>query len=168
MKNKKNHKWLLLIIILFLSGAQELYGQATITARGNWRKRVRANQITEAGNDFPNTYESSTTKGRIRVRKTPTSELFPWRVDVRGDIVTWDNRLTMYARRTDNGTAITPGATITGGTVYQQITNTDQSFFSGTGSIRNIHIQYKITGVSVVIPAGVWYEKTVVYTVIEL
>ncbi len=168
MKWKPINKLWLVVLIIFVLGAQDIFAQATITVRGNWRKRVRANQITEAGNDFPNSYQSSRTKTRITIRKTPTSSLFPWRVDVRGDKVLWDNRLTLLARRTDSGTSITAGATITGGTVYQQLTNTDQSFFSGTGSIRNIHVQYKVTGVTVLIPAGVLYETTVVYTLIEL
>ena len=167
MKLNRIHIRKLLLITLILVGVQNVYSQATLTVTGDWTKNVEASEITEAGNDFPGVYESSSTITSIDISKSPTSELFPWKLDVHGEKGDWDNRLEIWTQRTDNGTAVTPGATITDGTVYQQVSNTDQSFFSGTGSISQIHVQYKITGVTVLIPAGVLYGTTIVYTLTE-
>ena len=161
-------KILLLLIAFFY--ITDLVGQsATITANGNWSKRAKGYKIPEAGNDFPDTFISKANRTLIRVRKKPTSILFPWRVDVKATITTvWDSRLVLWVRRTGAGNNITSGATISDGVTYREITNTDQPFFYGEGSIKRIPIQYKITGVTVLVPAGVWYTKTVTYTVIEL
>ncbi|RLD45301.1 MAG: hypothetical protein DRI89_01375 [Bacteroidetes bacterium] len=164
IENKIRH---LLTLAMFLLSFSTLFGQATVTVWGNWRQNVEATEITNAGDDFPNVYESAADQSRLRVRRQPTSQLFPWRIDVRGDIVTWDNRLEIWIRRTNDGISITPGATITGGMVYQQISIFDQYFFEGNGSIRRIALQYQYRGVSVVIPAKT-YRQTIVYTLTEL
>jgi hypothetical protein len=163
----KNIKVLLLSVLLFMFGGN-VFSQATITVKGNWTKRVKDDKVSDAGNDFKNSLYSGSNRTRIRVRKTPTSSLFPWRVDVRQDNITWDSRLVLSVKRTDDGDPITSGGTISGGTTFQTLSNIDQSFFSGTGSRKNIHVQYRVSGVTVLLPAGVWYEATIVYTLTEL
>jgi hypothetical protein len=157
----------LVLSAIFILSFSALFGQATINVWGNWRKNVRATEVTNAGDDFPNVYESVADKSRLKVKRQPTSQLFPWRIDVRGDIVKWDSHLEIWIRRTDNGINITPGATISGGMVYQQISIFDQYFFEGNGSIKRIALQYQYRGVSVVVPAAL-YRQTIVYTLTEL
>ena len=166
MKSINKIRHLLLSATLILSFSA-LFGQATVNVWGNWRQNVEATEITNAGDDFPSVYESATDQSRIKVRRQPTSQLFPWRIDIRGDIVNWDNRLEIWVRRTNDGINITPGATITGGMVYQQLSIFDQYFFEGNGSIKRIAVQYQYRGVSVVVPARL-YRQTIVYTLTEL
>ncbi len=160
---------LLIIVIIFIVGITRTFGQATITVGGSdWKKKVKPVNVSDAGNDFKHTFYSAVNKTRIKVKKTPNSSLFPWRVDVSGINLNWDSRLEVWVKRTNNGTPITTGGTISGGTVFQLVSNSNQSFFSGTGSRKNIHVQYKLTGVTVLIPAEIWYEKRIIYTLIEL
>ncbi len=54
--------------------------------------------------------------------------------------------------------------TITGGTSYQQVTNTDTYFFSRNRGHEGIDIQYKLQGISVIVKAE-RYSTNIIYTV---
>lgn len=69
----------------------------------------------------------------------------------------------LFVKRTSDGTG---GGTISGGTTYQQITDTDQSFFTGTGGKKAVTIEFKLDNVSVQIPFGT-YTTSVIYTIVD-
>jgi len=141
--------------------------QPGLTLSGNWSYTVPATDVTEAGSDFSGTYTSAANQVQIGVSNKNNAEKngYAWRVSARKMNATWDNTVAIYIRRTSDGAPATNRATtITDGTVYQQITDTDQYFFGGYRGSTGIAIQYELRGVSVVMPAQS-YSTTVVYTV---
>lgn len=159
-----------LLLSLFLSVHIASYAQLSLTLTGSWSYTVPATDITEAGNDFTGTYASSASQVQIGVDNGGgfLQELFGynWRVSVRKTDANWDNTASIFVRRTNNGSPIFSWLTLTltGGQAYQQITGTDQIFFSGNRGARGINIQYELRGVSVVMAAQS-YSTTIVYTV---
>ena len=86
-----------------------------------------------------------------------------WHVDVSRVDTNWHTDLHLYIRRTGAGT----GATLTGGTAYQEIYDYDALFFSGAGGdCFGIPVQFRISGSFAAngIPADL-YTTTVYYTV---
>ena len=70
----------------------------------------------------------------------------------------WHPDLNLQIRRTNNK------SNISNGTQYQTISNNYSYFFELYGNSRNIPIQYKITGLSVLIPAKS-YSTAIVFTI---
>jgi hypothetical protein len=85
-------------------------------------------------------------------------------VDVKKSDTNWHANFQLYVRRTSDGSG---SGSISGGTSYQEITDTDQSFFNGTLDRSNITGQLELTGVTVQIPVDT-YTTTVYYTVVEI
>ncbi len=165
-------KWILVGVLLSYRIASA-DAQININVIGNWNYSLPPNSVVEAGLDLSGTYTSNTNAVTIDVlQSTFFANRFlnySWRVDVRKSDVDWNPGLILYTRRTGTGSpfwSVLPGA-ITGGTNYQQLTNTNQIFFSGNRSRLNIPIQYQLSGVSVLLEAKT-YVTTVIYTVTEL
>jgi predicted metal-dependent phosphotriesterase family hydrolase len=135
----------------------------TISASPGWTASVPATRITEAGRNYTTNVTSARTQTRINL--LTATGIFTYTVSVHKVDTDWNNTLTLWVRRTGNGTGT--GGTITGGTAYQQITNTTRSFFRGTvGTSRqrtNITVQYEIRNLSVTIPVKT-LTTTLVYT----
>ena len=91
-----------------------------------------------AGGDFPTEYETVVDYKTVDIKNSAGN----WRVDVRRDLATWDPNITVYVRRSNT----VGGSSITGGTAYQIVTDTDTEFFSGSGDWMNIGLQFKISG----------------------
>ncbi len=162
-----------ILLLLWLASFSEVHSQINIDVSGNWSYSLMASDLMEAGSDFSGTYTSSSNQVLIDVfQDFFLYNLFlnyRWRIDVMKSDIDWDSNLILQARRTGNGNPFWnffPG-NVTGGLSYQQITNSNQSFFNGRKSRYNIPIQYRISGVSVLIPAKT-YITTIVYTVTEL
>ena len=111
------------------------------------------------GSDFGET-ESAANEKELDI-KNPVGN---WRIDVKKTDTTWDADIHLYIRRTGDGT----GGPFSGGLVYQEITDTDIEFFSGTGESNNVPIQFKLGGsyASNNIFAGV-YTTTITYTITD-
>ncbi|HFA52186.1 MAG TPA: hypothetical protein ENJ95_24475 [Bacteroidetes bacterium] len=154
---------------LLLAGRAD--AQIFINVTGEWNYSVSVNDITEAGNDFQGTYSSASNQVLIDVRQRNFFfDLFfnyNWRVDIRKSDIDWHPNLVLSARRTGNGSPLFFSGNVNGGTTYQQVSNANQSFFSGNRSRLDIPVQYRISGVSVLLPAKA-YTTTVVYTVTDL
>jgi hypothetical protein len=119
--------------------------------------------IGGAGGDVAASFESSDRSFDINTTSGWLWDPENWHVDVRRTDILWHADLHVYIRRTSNGS----GATLSGGTTYQEITTSDMSFFSGSGyDCANIAIRYQISGsyAALGIPADT-YQTTITYTV---
>ena len=117
--------------------------------------------ITKAGKNYEHIETSSASQTLLKV-----NALLAWSITAHLSATSnWDSSLKLSVQRTGNGTGI---AILTGGTTYIQLTSTPQAFFSGllnlTASRDNIPIQYKIEGLSVMLPVKT-YTTTVTYTI---
>ncbi|WP_162073743.1 hypothetical protein [Chryseobacterium fistulae] len=132
----------------------------------NWVLSIPS--ITEAGTNYAGTYESATNQviltvsvplllgnGKISVHYEPNP--------------IWNASLVLSAKRTNNGNTVCALCTITGGTTYQTVTQTDIELFRiqailALASYTGINIQLQLSGVSVTIPATT-YNSKVVFTI---
>lgn len=131
-----------------------------LTLTGSWSETIDALDLQAgAGSDLIDTYESASNEISIQI-VSPAN----WRVDVRKSDITWHSNFQLYVRRTSDGTG---GGSISGGTTYQEVTDTDQSFFTGNKNRNSVDVQLRLTGVSIQIPPGT-YTTTVYYTVVDL
>jgi hypothetical protein len=112
------------------------------------------------GSDFGET-ESAANEKLLDIRN-PVGD---WRIDVKKTDTIWDSNIHLYIRRTGNGTGAGP---FSGGFVYQEVTDTDVEFFSGTGASNNIPLQFKLGGsyASSGVSTGV-YTTTITYTITD-
>lgn len=154
-----------LILFAFMFSANKA-GEAaiSISSTGNWSETIDALDLQAgAGSDLIDTYESAADQVSIDISGTtgPTDD---WRVDVKKVDTTWHSSFHLYVKRTSDGTG---SGSISGGTIYQEVTGTDQSFFSGSGDRSAAYIQLKLSGVSIQIPLET-YTTTVYYTVVDI
>lgn len=151
---------ILLSTLILISGVWAAIG---ITVSGSWTLTIDATDLQSgAGSDLNNLYESATKAVSIDISGVGGKDT--WRVDVKKTDTNWHSNFQLFVKRTSNGSG--KSANISGGTTYQEVTDTDQSFFSGSGKKRNIRIQLKLVGVSVQIPQDI-YTTTVTYTVVD-
>jgi hypothetical protein len=130
----------------------------SITATGNWSETIDASDLTAgAGSNLIDTCQSAADAVSIDIAATSGN----WGLDVKKITSNWHNNLHLHIRRASDGTG---SGTISGGDSYQEVTDIDQSFFSGNGDRSNVNIQLKLTGVSIQVPPDV-YTATVYYTV---
>jgi len=134
------------------------------TMSGTWNYSVLTSDITEAGNDFSGTYESASNQ-LIFDRNTTFRDRLNWSITINKSDVTWNPAIKLWIRRTGNGNP-TSGATISGGNNYQEVVNSELSFFSGYRESNGVPIQLKVTGISVVIPIDTYYTN-LVFTITE-
>jgi hypothetical protein len=148
--------------LLTLSALLVCYGGVcwaiSITATGSWPETIDASDLA-AGSDLISIYESASNALVIDISETAGN----WAVDVKKLDTTWHNNLHLYIKRTSDGSG--PG-TISGGATYQELTDTDLGFFSGSNDRSNINIQLKLTGVTITVPPNV-YNTMVYYTVYD-
>ena len=139
----------------------------TMTITGNnWAPSIPS--ITEAGNNYAGTYESAT--NQIILAVSVPAVLGSGKVSVHYEAnPMWHSSLILSGRRTNNGTTTCVLCSITGGTAYQTITQTDLELFRiqavlALGAYTGINIQLQLGGVSVAIPAAT-YSSRIVFTV---
>lgn len=158
-----------LSIVLFLLGNYYLKAQPTrsLTVTGTaWVVPITA--IAEAGANYIGTYQSAA--NQVLLTASVPLLLGNAKVSVHYQPnPTWNSALTLSARRTGNGTTTCVSCTITGGTIYIVLTQTDIELFRinavlGLGAYNNIPIQLQLSGVSVTIPATT-YNSNVVFTI---
>ena len=134
----------------------------SIDATGDWSETIDASDLQAgAGSDLKSTYESAAGTGLLTISGT-SGNGDTWRVDVQRSDTTWHtNFFTLSVKRTGDGSG---GGSISGGTVYQVIGESNVEFFSGTGDRSGIPLQFKLEGMSLQVPPGI-YSTTVTYTV---
>ncbi|WP_170828481.1 hypothetical protein [Chryseobacterium soldanellicola] len=147
-----------------------LQAQRTLTVSGtNWTVPIPA--ITEAGSNYAGTYESAT--NQILLAAGVPLLLGSGKISVHYEAnPTWHSSLILQARRTGNGTTTCGTCSITGGTTYITVPQTDVELFRiqaivALATYTNIPIQIELTGVSVTIPAAT-YNSRIVFTISAL
>ncbi|MDP6116172.1 MAG: hypothetical protein QGF00_01985 [Planctomycetota bacterium] len=158
-------RWILLLLmpVFYCSLAAQT---PSIRVRGNWSERVNEADLTAgAGSDLESTYTS--TNGQYTLRITGfgnTAVQDAWRVDVRKNDTNWDTALKLFVKRTSNGFGT---GTVSGGTTFQEVTNTDKTFFNGSNDRSFLRVQARVTGVSLTIPPAV-YSTAIVFTIVDI
>lgn len=148
-----------LILIVFLVLLPKEILSLSVKVTGSWNETIDNMDLQGgAGSDLINSYESVSNVCDIDITGVPKDN---WRLDVSKVDIQWHPHFHLYVKRTSDGTN---GGGISGGTTYQEITDVYQTFFSGSDNIRNITIQYQLTGVSIQIPPNT-YTTTIYYTV---
>ncbi len=162
MHSRSRSATLSLVISLLLAGS--LWAAISITVTGSWSVTIDAADLQSgAGSDLTGTYESATDQIDIDITGT-AGPGDTWRVDVSKSDTNWHANFLLYVQRTSDGTG--SPSHISGGTTYQEVTDTDQSFFNGERDKSNIDVQLKLEGVSILVPDDT-YTTTVTYTVVD-
>jgi len=132
----------------------------SIGGSGSWTLPIGPSDlIAGAGSDLVASYESAV--DAVLLFPDPDGEV-PYRVDVRRVDTVWHGSLVLWIRRTGDGMGT---GSISDGTTYLMVTTTDQTFFTGVDYRNNVPIQFRLTGVSIQTPSGI-YETTVYYTIV--
>jgi hypothetical protein len=146
---------------LLLWGAS--WAAISISALGSWSETVDQADLTGApGSNLTTTYESAADQVSVDVTGT-TGDADTWRVDVKKSDTAWHGDLHLHLKRTSDGTGT---GSISGGESYLEVPDTNTEFLSGGGDRAGIHVQLKLTGVSVSVPADA-YSTTIYYTVVD-
>jgi len=127
----------------------------------NWNIPTLSSSITKAGKNYEHIETSALNHTVLKV-----NSLVFWNVSVQQTVSSnWDPLLKLYVRRSGDGTGL---VTISGGSAFQQVTGASSLFFSGLLGLGfgrdNIPIQYKIEGLSVLLPAKT-YTTTILFTI---
>ncbi|WAC14698.1 hypothetical protein [Dyadobacter pollutisoli] len=161
----KKYTLLFLILIVGASGFCQTIAISTSTpAGGTWSVTSLSSSLTSAGSNYTHVEESSASHTMLKV-----TALLLYSVSAHQNVTSnWDSSLLLSIKRTGNGTG---SGTIANGTDYIQLTTSPQTFFTGSlglGLSRdNIPVQYKITGLSVMLPVKT-YTTTIQYTITGL
>ena len=153
------------MVFLAMLGLTVQTGHAiiSISVTGSWVNTIdQSDLVSGAGSDLQDTYTGVSGQVTIDISGTIDAD-DAWRVDVRKVDSTWDSDLHPSVKRTSNGT----GGSVSGGTAFQEITNLDATFFSGSGDVWGRTIQLRLAGASLQIdPAS---NSTVIYyTVVDI
>lgn len=152
---------ILIFGIIFLAGKAEAID---ITAVGSWNLSITsADLVAEAGSDLKSDYESAADAISISISATAGASDY-WRIDVKKVDTNWQGNLILYIKRTSNGT----GGSVSGGAAaYQEVTDSNTSFFSGSDDVNGVKAQLKLSGVSIQVPIDT-YTTTVYYTIVDI
>lgn len=116
-----------------------------------------------AGSDLMKYFESKLDATVINITGTGGSG-DAWRVRVRKSGVSKLHGVTLYAKRTGDGSG---SGTVSGGSSYVAVeTTSDTDFFEGSGDRTDITVQYKVSGISINVPPGN-YSATIIFTVVD-
>jgi hypothetical protein len=139
----------------------------SIKVRGRWSERIdEANLTAGAGSDLNSTYTSANGEFELRITGfgDNTAIKDAWRVDVRKNDTNWVTALKLFVKRTSNGIGT---GTVSGGTTFQEVTNTDKTFFDGSNNRFSLQIQARVSGVSLQITQAT-YTTSIVFTIVDI
>lgn len=159
---KRVTKFLILLVMFGLIATGEK-GEAavSITVSGSWSLSIDASDLVAgAGSDLIGTYQSNSDQIVLDIDVGKGN----FRVDVSKINTNWHSDFQLYVRRTSDGTG---SGKISGGTSYQEVTDTYQSFFTFKKDRTGINLQLKLSGVSVQVAPDT-YTTTVYYTVVKI
>jgi len=153
------------ILIVFLLTTMLGFSQKIKLKGGNWTKELKSSDITSAGDDYNQFYLSGTKQTKISITPVPNSKYnkkyMPFKVFVSREDMEWHSDLVIEAKLTSTKHGNSSG------TNFQVITNNSTLFFNTVGSKNDLPVQYKISGLSVTIPAET-YSTEIIYTVLNL
>jgi len=160
-------KYILVIALFMAISSNALYSKPKIKIAGAWNLVITEQDLQNgAGSDLNNTYESPATQTIVDIDLAGIGA-DSWRVYVKKSPLdaNWHSIFNLFIRRSGNGQGPPPGS-ISGGTSYIKITEDDAFFYEGVKQRKNIPHQFKLSGVSAIIPAGT-YATTIIYTIID-
>jgi len=154
---------IIFFLILLFFAAQTAHAVISITVTGSWVETIDKNDLVAgAGSDLQSAYTSVSGQVSIDISGTGGAS-DAWRVDIKKVDSNWNSSLYPYVMRTSAGT----GGSVSGGVSYQEVTDINASFFSGSGDVTGINVQLRMTGASVQItPAS--YSTVLYYTVVDI
>ena len=154
---------ILILLFGFIFLADQEAGSIDIAVAGSWSETINAfDLISGAGSDLTDSYESAPDAVSITISGAAGVLLNAWRIEVKKVDTNWHGDFILWVRRTSDGT----GGAVSGGTPYQQVTDTDSPFFNGSGDVSGIKVQLKLSGVSLQVHPDT-YTTTVCYTVVD-
>jgi len=157
MKKRLLYFLILFIFFIFLEIESEAIG---IDVSGSWNLTISANDLIAGPcSGLKSDYESSADAITINVSDSEDE----WRVYLRKVDQSWHGDFCLFIKRTSSDYGVS------GGTDYQEITDSNRSFFYTSreeNNVSGIKVQLKLSGVSINIPPGT-YITTVYYTIIE-
>ncbi len=160
--------WFVLILLMHGLALAVSFPMCEVTPAAGWDiGTFGAAQLSGlAGSDFTSTQTTASDFLNINTYLLLRADTYEWdwRLDVNRTDTLWDSNMTLWIMRTTDGTG---SGTITGGTAFQSITTTAQSFYSGTRNRRNVKAQLELRGLSVIVGPNN-YSTTVTYTLVEL
>ena len=159
----------LLSIFLYLS-AFEVSAQINLEVTGRWDFTIPVLDLLEAGNDFPNSYQSLQNQLHLSVGKSDLVILddYQWQVTAHYSGEDWPEEISLQIRRTGQGVGLDLSEdSLIGGEEFLRLTSVPQVFMEGKNDKVLIPLQYEILNVSVKVPAKT-YRTSVMYTITEL
>ncbi|MFC0184353.1 hypothetical protein SAMN04515674_102126 [Pseudarcicella hirudinis] len=160
-------------LFCFLLSGASVSGQSNAISITGTSWSASAPTLTEAGNNYSSNVTSASNQTLVTVSSTAfLGLLLSWKVMVTKQDVSWNSNLTVWIRKTGDGTSLLGSITPSGTSSYIQLSTTQQELFRGTNVLtslnrNNVPIQYEIRGLSVTIPAAN-YSANVIYTLIDL
>ena len=150
---------MLLSLLIFIC----VEGQAQdITVTGAWSETIDAmDLLSGAGSDIA-PIDSGTSQLTIDLAISTSNS---WNVSIIRNNTNWHSNLILSAKRTSDGTGL---GTISGGTSWQEVTNSSAGFFGGVGEPGNrtgISVQLKLQS-SITVPQGN-YSSTITFYFVE-
>jgi hypothetical protein len=144
-----------LVLALTCAGAASA---ADLTSTGDWIESVNAsNLVSGAGSGFPGAFQSVSGTTVLSVGNAPGN----WRVKARRSPGNWNGNLTIWVKRTSDGSG---SGTIAGGEAFVEVGATDVEIFSGTEARSNISLQFKLTGLTCDASPDT-YTSSIIFTV---
>lgn len=144
---------------LLLLGSIASAPAADLVALGHWSEDINAQDlISGAGSGLQN---PESTAGIITL--SISNPLVTYRVRARLSSGSWNGNVGLWIKRASAGSGL---GTITGGTSYVQLTNSDTEIFSGTLDRSSVSLQLKTTGLTTAVSSGT-YQSPVIFTVVS-
>ncbi len=161
---KNLNKAAIVFLFIYFLLCTSFISALSITTSGGWNLSIDSTDVTgSAGSDLTPTYYSST-DAIIMSISDAIDNSDNWEIQVHKTDTNWHGNLKLALQRTSNGSG---GGSISGGdSLYIELTGTDQYFFEGSGDRTDVDIQFRLTGVSVLVPADS-YSTTIYFTVID-
>lgn len=170
-------------IMALLLNLAFLNTKAQLNVTGNdWIPTIDATAVSEAGTDYATDFSLESLVNQSEMDVTPLLSsllppLFGWSVQASiTSVVDWHPDLELSVRRSGDGTGsailgvlggVLVSPSISGGETYQTLSVVPNTFFTGRAHYNDIPIQYKVSGMSVLIPTKT-YTAEVLYTFIGL
>ena len=164
-------KLLFFIFSLLLSVATSNAQQLEVQISGSADFGNSFLSITEAGMDFPEVVEASSEfyisvidNDNLGKKTNPNTK---WTINIYKQD-TWSSSPLLEAMRTGNGARLGNSGrpNISGGEVFQTITNTSGYFCNGSGEVVDIPVKLRLSGLSVTMGAGA-HNSDIIFTIYD-
>lgn len=129
-----------------------------------WNLTISSADVTDAGLDIPSEYTSAANQSEFNFYYVGVTLNYTWSVLVSKSDISWPAGVQLAVRRTGDGSLYSNSGSIQNGLNFVSLTSVDQAFFNGRRGRIDVPIQYRLSNLSVTIPAGT-YTTVVTYTI---